>query len=93
MPWVALMLAAIPQAATPAVPPQSPPEAPGDPTPRATEDPVPFLLEDGVVVGRRGSTDLTPEREFGPDDIDVLGAYDIGEVIRRLRDNLALDTY
>lgn len=93
MPWVALMLAAIPQAATPAVPPQSPPEAPGDPTPRATEDPVPFLLEDGVVVGRRGSTDLTPEREFGPEDIDVLGAYDIGEVIRRLRDNLALDTY
>jgi hypothetical protein len=64
-----------------------------DQTPRPTNAPDSFRLEDVTVVGRRGSTDLTPEREFGAAEIDVLGAYDISDVIRRLSQNMGLSEF
>lgn len=48
-------------------------------------------LEDVVVVGRRGAAWLRPEVELGADEIDNLGAYDIGEVIARVGENLGFD--
>ncbi|MGH6979403.1 MAG: TonB-dependent receptor [Brevundimonas sp.] len=56
--------------------------------PRPSIDPAVTLLEEVVVVGRRGSTQLTPEIELGEAEIDGLGAYDIGEVIYRISRNL-----
>ena len=53
-------------------------------------NPPPVQLESVEVVGRRGAARLPPERELGPDEIDNLGAYDIGEVIARLSESLAL---
>jgi hypothetical protein len=42
-------------------------------------------LVDGVrIVARRGAAAMPPEREYGPEEIDALGASDIGEVIGRL---------
>jgi hypothetical protein len=37
-----------------------------------------------TVLGRRGSAELPAEREFSADDIDLFGAYDIGELIGQL---------
>ena len=45
-------------------------------------------LEDVVVVGRRGAARLPPEIELNEDEIDNLGAYDIGEAVTRLGENL-----
>ncbi|WP_312598081.1 TonB-dependent receptor [Brevundimonas sp.] len=53
-------------------------------------NPPPVQLEAVEVTGRRGAARLPPERELGPDEIDNLGAYDIGEVIARLSESLAL---
>lgn len=78
----------------PASAPSPPPEAVAqDQTPRPGIDPDSFRLEDVIVIGRRGSTDLTPEREFGAAEIDALGAYDIAEAIRRLSQNLGLNEF
>ena len=46
--------------------------------------------DDVVIVGRRGGADIPPEREYGPDEIDSLDAYDIHEVIRRIAEGDAL---
>lgn len=54
-------------------------------SPAPAQDPqTATVLEDVIVLGRRGSTDLIPERELGADEIDALNAWDIGEVISRL---------
>lgn len=55
------------------------------------QDPAPVRLEDVIVVGRRGAAWLPPEIELGQDEIDNLGAYDIGEVIARVAENLGYD--
>ncbi len=51
---------------------------------------VPPQLEEVEVVGRRGAARVAPERELGVEEIDNLGAYDIGEVINRISENLGL---
>lgn len=51
---------------------------------------APIQLEEVEVVGRRGAARLAPEQELGPEEIDNLGAYDIGEVIARLGERLGL---
>lgn len=56
-----------------------------------SQDPAPVQLEDVIVVGRRGAAWLPPEIELGEDEIDNLGAYDIGEVIARVGENLGFD--
>ncbi|MDZ4364763.1 MAG: TonB-dependent receptor, partial [Brevundimonas sp.] len=50
--------------------------------------PSPAQLEEVEVVGRRGAARVAPEQELGPEEIDNLGAYDIGEVIARLSERL-----
>lgn len=52
--------------------------------------PPPVQLEGVEVVGRRGAARIAPEQELGPEEIDNLGAYDIGEVIARLGERLSL---
>jgi len=52
--------------------------------------PPPTQLEEVEVVGRRGAARVAPEQELGPEEIDNLGAYDIGEVIARLGERLGL---
>lgn len=52
--------------------------------------PAPAQLEEVEVVGRRGAARVAPEQELGPEEIDNLGAYDIGEVIARLGERLGL---
>lgn len=54
------------------------------------ETAAPTQLDEVVVVGRRGAARLAPEREFGTEEIDNIGAYDIGEVINRISENLGL---
>ncbi|ATQ43882.1 TonB-dependent receptor [Caulobacter mirabilis] len=57
--------------------------------PAASEDPEQAALVEGVeVVGRRGAAKVPPETELDAADIDALGAYDIGEVLRRLTERL-----
>ncbi len=47
------------------------------------------IVLDGVVVtGRRGAARLPPEIELGPEEIDNLLAYDVGEMIARLGETL-----
>lgn len=50
----------------------------------------PTLLEDVEVLGRRGAATVAPEIELGAEEIDALGAYDIGEAVRRLAADYAL---
>ncbi|MFN3877361.1 MAG: TonB-dependent receptor [Brevundimonas sp.] len=52
--------------------------------------PSPTQLEEVEVVGRRGAARVAPELELGPEEIDNLGAYDIGEVIARFGERLGL---
>ncbi|MDQ1154497.1 TonB-dependent receptor [Brevundimonas sp. SORGH_AS_0993] len=52
--------------------------------------PPPVQLEEVEVVGRRGAAKVAPEQELVPEEIDNLGAYDIGEVIARLSERLGL---
>lgn len=52
--------------------------------------PSPTQLEEVEVVGRRGAARVAPEQELGAEEIDNLGAYDIGEVIARLGERLGL---
>lgn len=40
------------------------------------------VLEDVEVTARRGSTGVRPEQEYDAGQIDALGAYDIGDVLR-----------
>ena len=58
---------------------------------QSTDDPEPVRVEDVIVLGRRGSTSLIPEIELGEAEIDALGVYDIGEVIRRIAQDLGFD--
>lgn len=51
---------------------------------------TPAQLDEVVVVGRRGAARLAPERELGTEEIDNLGAYDIGQVINRIGEDLGL---
>ena len=48
-----------------------------------------FMVDDVEVRGRRGAAGIAPELELGEADIDALGAYDIGEVLGRLTEQLA----
>src|SRR3990167_4286943 len=50
--------------------------------------PSPAQLEEVEGGGRRGAARVAPEQELGPEEIDNLGAYDIGEVIARLSESL-----
>lgn len=59
-------------------------QAVGGEGPQAFEDPEAVRIDDVFVMGRRGSTQFTPETELGEDEIDALGAYDIGEVTYRI---------
>lgn len=52
--------------------------------------PPPTQLSEVEVIGRRGAARVAPERELGPEEIDNLGAYDIGEAISRLSEILGL---
>ncbi|MET4898396.1 hypothetical protein RN629_14765 [Sphingomonadaceae bacterium jetA1] len=45
---------------------------------------------DILVTGRRGAADMPPETELPPNEIDALGAYDIGEVLYRVAQTKAL---
>lgn len=47
-------------------------------------------VEDVEVLGRRGAAVVAPQIELGAEEIDALGAYDIGEAIRRLAEDYAL---
>lgn len=49
-----------------------------------------IAVEDVEVLGRRGRAIVDPELELDGALIDALGAYDIGEVIRRLTEDYAL---
>lgn len=48
----------------------------------------PARLEDVEVRGRRGAARVPPETELDGADIDALGAWDIGEVLRRIGETL-----
>lgn len=48
-------------------------------------------LEEVIVIGRRGSARLPPQIELGGEEIDNLGAYDIGEAIARIGESLGFD--
>lgn len=50
----------------------------------APQQDSPVQLADVVVTARRGSTDIAPEREVGPAEIDALGLWSAGELISRL---------
>lgn len=52
---------------------------------------TPVTLEDVQVVGRRGSTSITPEMELGRTDIDAFGADTIADFIDRASQALNLD--
>ena len=64
--------------------------APGDPQSAQSQETL--TLEDVLVVGRRGAARVPPEIELGADEIDNLGAYDIGEAIARISRGLGFDT-
>jgi hypothetical protein len=64
--------------------------APG--APQSVESQETLTLEDVLVVGRRGAARVLPEIELGADEIDNLGAYDIGEAIARIGQGLGFDT-
>ena len=50
----------------------------------------PVVLDDVEVLAQRGRALVAPERELDGAQIDALGAYDIGEAIRRLSEDYAL---
>jgi len=47
-------------------------------------------VADVVVSARRGAASIPPEMELSGQEIDALGAWDIGEVLRRLGETLVL---
>jgi TonB dependent receptor len=60
-------------------------------SPAGQEVPASLPQHDQIVVtGRRGAADMAPEIELNADEIDALGAYDIGEVIQRTVQSNAL---
>lgn len=63
-----------------------------DPAPQsAVPDAMPpAVLDDVEVLAQRGRALVAPERELDAAQIDALGAYDIGEAIRRLSEDHAL---
>ncbi len=93
--WTSLVCAfsylADPQAAAAEAVRAEPSSASQTPSHIRDQDPAPTQLEDVIVVGRRGAAWLPPEVELGEDEIDNLGAYDIGEVIARVGENLGFD--
>jgi hypothetical protein len=52
------------------------------------DDPV--RIDDVEVSSRRGAAYLPPEIELNGDEIDALGAWDIGEVLKRLSETLGV---
>ncbi|MEN5230318.1 hypothetical protein [Brevundimonas naejangsanensis] len=50
----------------------------------------PVQVEDVEVFGRRGAALTPPEIELDGADIDALGAWSIGDVLRRMDETLAL---
>jgi len=69
---------------------QATPDGPvaGQVAPRKLDEPV--RLDDVEVFGRRGAARLAPEIELNGADIDALGVWDIGEVLRRMTETLGL---
>lgn len=64
---------------------------PGDGAQAGQSAPAPDARPDDIIVtGRRGTADIPPEIEMDADEIDALGAYDIGEVIHRTGEAYAL---
>lgn len=55
---------------------------------RNLSDPV--QIDDVEVRGRRGAAQVPPEIELNGDEIDALGAWDIGEVLTRLSETLGV---
>jgi len=55
-----------------------------EPGSASQQDSRPVQLADVLVTARRGSTDMVPEREVGPAEIDALGLWSAGELISRL---------
>lgn len=47
-------------------------------------------VEEIVIYGRRGAALVDPETELGAEEIDNLGAEDIADVLRRLKEDYAL---
>lgn len=64
------------------------PEAPQQAASSHADEPV--VLDDVEVLAQRGRALVDPEVELDGAEIDALGAYDIGEVIRRLTEDQAL---
>lgn len=65
---------------------------PSSPAPSGSaDDQDVVILDDVLVAGRRGAATVAPEREWSADDIDALGAYDIGETLARISESLGLD--
>lgn len=97
--WLVLSsIVSIAQASPQPSAPQLEAGAPGPSSPIAStgqlprpDDPEAVRVEDVFVLGRRGSTPLIPEVELGEAEIDALGAYDIGEVIRRITRDLGFE--
>jgi hypothetical protein len=55
----------------------------------ATQDrSQPVVLDDVEVFGRRGAALTPPEIEFDGADIDALGVWDIGDVLKRIQETL-----
>lgn len=63
---------------------------PDSSAPTGQNAPAPKTNDDIVVIGRRGAAAVPPETEMDADEIDALGAYDIGEVIDRVAQTKAL---
>ena len=78
MPWSPLIhaVSGVLSLSQPAADPQGAPE----------QDVI--VLNGVVVTGRRGAARLPPEIELGPEEIDNLLAYDVGEMIARLGETL-----
>lgn len=55
---------------------------------QSLDDPVP--VDDVEVRGRRGAARVPPEIELDEAEIDALGAWDIGEVLRRMSETLGV---
>ncbi|AYG93916.1 TonB-dependent receptor [Brevundimonas naejangsanensis] len=85
LPLAAVMMVEQPQASSLAV---APGHADWQGSRQRLDDPV--RVDDIEVRGRRGVALVPPETELDGADIDALGAWDIGEVLRRMNETLDL---
>jgi len=85
LPFVSLVVMG--QGEVPEVVPTGAPAAVQASAPNLTD---PVTLDDVEVRGRRGVARVPAETELDGAEIDALGVYDIGEVIRRLTEDYAL---